>query len=119
MSDPGDFEVVDEGTEQAAEDHTAAEGAEDVTKDDVGSEHTIREMLMSTGPDRSLEEVDTPWDPEKGGKTRFYRAFQKMFGVDGTPAVVDLAISLPEMWVSLSIGDDQEDQDDQNEGMPA
>lgn len=97
----------------ATENHAAAEGAE--ASDDVGSTSTLREMLLSTEPNRSLDQVESPWDPERGGDTRLYRGLMKMTNVEGMPAIVDVVIGVAEIVVDLDlddIGDDQEDSDD-------
>ncbi|MCD2199091.1 hypothetical protein LPA44_04150 [Halobacterium sp. KA-4] len=114
MSDPSSFSAVDE---QAAEGHAAAEGVEPVDGGDVGSERTVREMLLSTGRGRSLDEVESPWDPDRGGMTRIMRAIQKATDVDGLPAIADLGIGLGEWWVNLDL-DDGESNSDGDSGEP-
>jgi len=79
----------------STEQHAAAEGAE--ASSDVGSTSTLREMLMSTDPSRSLDEVESPWDPERGADSRIYRGLQKATGVDGMPAIVDIVIGTAEL----------------------
>lgn len=80
-----------------AANHAEAEGADPDAADDVGSESSLRDMLMNSEPSMSLEEVDDPWDPERGGSTRIYRGLMKMLDFAGTPAIVDLAIGLAEL----------------------
>jgi len=108
MSDePSPADAVDLDPDDTAAGHAAAEGVETPSTDDVGSTRTLRNMLMSTDPGRSLDEVESPWDPDRGGMTRIMRAIQKATGADGLPAVADLGIGIAEWWVSLDLGDDQ------------
>jgi len=79
---------------ETTENHAAAEGAP--SESDVGSESTIREMLMSTGPEKPLSKVESPWNPDEGGLSRMYRGIQKMTDVDGMPAMVDLVVGAVE-----------------------
>jgi len=94
-----------------ASNHASAEGAE--TPDKTGSDSTLRDMLLSTDPDKSLQQVESPYDPDAGGLSRVYRGVQKATGVDGTPAIVDVIVGAVEVVQSL---DDQDasdgDQDD-------
>ena len=83
-----------DGGGETTENHAAAEGAP--SESDVGSESTIREMLMSTGPEKPLSKVESPWNPDEGGLSRMYRGIQKMTDVDGMPAVVDLVVGAVE-----------------------
>jgi hypothetical protein len=70
-------------------------------------------MLMSTEPSPTLDEVESPWDPEKGGPRRMKRGIQKMLGFDGVPAVLDISIGGMEWWSTVDTnGRDQEDSDD-------
>jgi hypothetical protein len=85
----GSLQVADEVAETTAS-HAAAEGAEPTG--DVGSKSTLREMLFSTGPEKPLEQVESPWDPERGGRTRVYRGIQKMIDSSGMPAIGDVVI---------------------------
>lgn len=85
------------------ESHAAAEGTE--PSDDVGSTSTLREMLLSTDPGDPLESVESPWDPERGGPTRIMRGVQKMTGVDGMPAIADVAIGLAETFDAVDLDD--------------
>jgi hypothetical protein len=95
-----------EAADADASTHTAAEGAE--TPGKTGSDSTLRDMLLSTDPDKSLQQVESPYDPDAGGLARVYRGVQKATGVDGTPAVVDVIIGAVEVVQSL---DDQEASD--------
>jgi hypothetical protein len=70
-------------------------------------------MLLSTDPDKSLREVESPYDPDAGGLARVYRGVQKATGVDGTPAVVDVIVGAVEVVQSLDDQDTSDaDQDD-------
>jgi|GEM_PF-2634831 len=112
-------EAIDTGGEQAAEGHAAAHGTEPASTEDIGSERTLRDMLMSTGPEKPLAQVDSPWNPEEGGETRVYRGIQKMVDFDGMPAIGDIIIGAGEWWTSFSI-DAETDGDEQAEtGAPA
>jgi len=91
--------------------HAAAEGVE--TPGKTGSDSTLRDMLLSTDPDKSLREVESPYDPDAGGLARVYRGVQKATGVDGTPAVVDVIVGAVEVVQSLDDQDTSDaDQDD-------
>jgi len=90
----GASETSDSGGGETTENHAAAEGAP--SESDVGSESTIREMLMSTGPEKPLSKVESPWKPDEGGLSRMYRGIQKMTDVDGMPAMVDLIVGAVE-----------------------
>lgn len=119
MSDPSGFEVADaQDGETTAEGHAAAEGVDaPAVEDDVGSTRTVRQMLMSTGRGQSLDEVESPWDPERGGMTRIMRGIQKATDVDGLPAIADIIIGAGEWWTQLDLGDDQDQSDDLGEGV--
>jgi hypothetical protein len=71
-------------------------------------------MLLSTEPERSLDETEDPWDPERGGTTRIYRGLMKATGVAGMPAVVDVVIGVAEIAQDLNLdeADDEQDGDD-------
>lgn len=96
------------------ENHAAAEGTE--PSGDVGSTSTLREMLMSTDPAPSLEDVESPWDPDRGGLTRIYRAIMKATGVDGMPALADIVIGAAETFDGIDVEEIGDDQDDDQEG---
>jgi hypothetical protein len=104
-----------EAADADASTHAAAEGAE--TPNKTGSDSTLRDMLLSTDPDKSLREVESPYDPAAGGLSRVYRGVQKATGVDGTPAIVDVIVGAVEVVQSLN---DQEASDDgqDNDGVP-
>jgi hypothetical protein len=88
-------------TTSTTESHAAAEGTD--PSSDVGSTSTLREMLLSTDPSDSLEEVEDPWDPDRGGTTRIYRGLMKATGVDGMPAVADVVIGVVEAAQELNL----------------
>lgn len=104
--------------DDGAENHAAAEGGPEASADDVGSESTLREMLMNSDPEVALEDVEDPWNPEMGGTRRIYRAFTKMLDVDGMPAVVDLTIGVAEAVVQLRdhLPDDESDDVQEESG---
>ncbi len=116
MPDVTPADAVDVDPDDTAAGHAAAEGVEAPTSADVGSEHTLREMLMSTDPGRSLDQVESPWDPDRGGMTRIMRAIQKATGADGLPAVADLGIGIAEWWVSLDLDDDDSSAESTDSG---
>jgi hypothetical protein len=101
-SDPSDTVVG------ATADHATAEGAEVDPSSSLGSRSTLQEMLMSTEPSRPLDSIESPWDPEQGGPRRVLRAAQKMTGVDGLPAWLDLLVGALETVVLLDDGDDND-----------
>jgi hypothetical protein len=86
----------DDGPDSGAENHASAEGADSSSTDGVGSTSAWRDMLMSTGPDDALEDVESPWDPDEGGLTRIYRGIRKMTGLDGMPALADIVVGAVE-----------------------
>jgi hypothetical protein len=98
------------------ENHAAAEGTE--ASDDVGSTSTLREMLLSTDPADPLEQVESPWHPDRGGPARIYRGIMKATGVDGMPAVADIIIGMAETIDAIDVEDmgEQADGDDGDDG---
>ena len=109
--DPAEAAAMAEG----AADDVAAEAAgraaeidpEAVPTPDAGGKSTVdalREALLSTEPAVSLEGVESPWQPEIGGPARIKRGVQKMAGIDGTPAVVDLVIGVAEIVAERAEG---------------
>jgi hypothetical protein len=96
-----------EAADGDAADHAVAEGAE--TPDKSGSDSTLREMLLATDPDRSLDEIDAPYDPDRGGLARIYRGFMKMLNMSGTPAVIDLVVGAVEVIARIDTEDDTDD----------
>lgn len=58
------------------------------------------EALRNTEPHQDLGDVDNPWNPEEGGVTRIYRGLQKLSGIEGTEAWMDITIGILE-WMSL------------------
>lgn len=112
-----------EATDEATEAHAAAEGVNATETSGTGSSSTLRDMLMSTDPDESLEHVESPWDPEVGGIDRVYRGVRKMAGVDGLPAIADLTIGVAEFVVGRDLGGGGDEggggEDTGNEPTPA
>jgi hypothetical protein len=120
-SAPTPSSTLEDTASESTADHAAAEGAE--ASDDVGSTSTLREMLLSKDPDPALETVESPWNPEEGGRNRVYRGLKKALGASGMPAVVDVVIGLLEELQALDTNsgddvdqdesaDDQEDRSD-------
>lgn len=111
-----DPETDAQDTDTTADAHAAAEGVDAAETGDLGSPSTFKEMLLSTDPGTSLDDVESPWDPDRGGPARIMRAFQKMTDVDGLPAGLDLVIGVAETWVSFDVGDDSADTDSADSG---
>jgi hypothetical protein len=103
-----------ETVEDGATNQARAEGAETPTDVDVGSESTLREMLMSTDPSPDLHDVEDPFDPEVGGTSRIYRGVMKATGVDGLPAIADVVIGVVEFSQTLNLDKVDDEQDDQD-----
>jgi hypothetical protein len=93
--------------------HAAAEGVE--ASGDVGSTSSLREMLLASDPNPDLEEVDTPWDVERGGRHRIYRGIQKALDYTGMPAIVDVVVGALEELHRLNLEDDSADDGDQEQ----
>lgn len=74
----------------------------------------LADMLRSTTPDPPLEEVSSPWDPDRGGLTRVYRGLMKAVGLEGTPAAVDLVVGILEELVDRA----EEGTDEDGEASP-
>jgi len=99
--DPGAFEgLADDGA--AGEGHAAAEGASEEAATEA-REQSITKALWNTTPNPSLEQVDSPWNPEQGGPARMMRGLQKMMDFDGLPAVADLVIGAAETYVRFDL----------------
>ncbi|WP_058826722.1 hypothetical protein [Haloferax sp. Q22] len=93
---PGESLTPEEGV---APSHAAAEGAP--AEEAMGSASTAREMLFATEPHQSLDGMESPWDPDRGGPKRLVRGFQKMIDVDGVPAIVDVTVGTLETLVVM------------------
>lgn len=84
----------------------AAEGAADATAETTtempvsGPLSALKEAALHTEPDTPLEQIESLWDPDKGGERRIQRGIRKMTGYDGVPAVVDVVIGAAEMAFS-------------------
>ncbi|MBV0903922.1 hypothetical protein [Haloarcula salina] len=74
----------------------------------------LKEMLFSTSPEKDLDDVDAPYDPERGGLNRVYRGLQKMVDVDGLPAIADVVIGVAE-WLDLADPMDQDGSSDSDD----
>ena len=115
--DPTSETTAAEEMAEAVEQHAAAEGAEGAAE----STSTLRDMLLSTGPEESLESIESPWQPERGGPRRIYRGVRKMGEIEGMPAIVDVLIGLAETVVVVQEemggdGDDVEADGDEQDG---
>lgn len=106
MKAPAPSSAVDQET---TAEHAAAEGAD--ATDDVGSTSTLREMLLSKDPDPALETVESPWNPDEGGRNRVYRGLQKALGASGMPAIVDVVVGLLEELQALDTNSGSDDVD--------
>jgi len=76
-----------------------APAGSDAGPETAGPKDGILDMALSTEPSKSLESVESPWNPEQGGPTRLMRAAEKAFGADGIPAILDAVIGLAEIYV--------------------
>ncbi|WP_410765784.1 hypothetical protein [Haloferax sp. DFSO60] len=85
--------------EAVAASHAAAEGAP--AEETMGSASTVRDLLFATEPHRSLDAMESPWDPERGGPKRLVRGLMKMADVDGIPAIVDVGLGTLETFVVM------------------
>jgi len=91
--DPGDFDLGET---------PGPEGPE--TEPEIsGNETRPWDMLWNTTPEKPLDQVDSPWDPEKGGLTRVKRGVMKMGDFDGTPAILDIGVGIAEFVVSQDL----------------
>jgi len=108
----GDARSGDDG----ARNHAEVEGANTTADVDVGSESTIRDMLMNTDPSMPLEEVEDPYDPERGGTARVYRGIMKLTGVEGLPAAADIGIGAIEAMQNLNLDSVTDDDGESDEG---
>lgn len=102
---------ADAGGDGGADNHAAAEGADSGSTRGLGSTSAWQDMLMSTGPEVPLQDVESPWDPEHGGLARMYRGIRKMTGLDGMPAIADLVVGAVEVAHQLTdrLPDDEDD----------
>lgn len=80
-----------EGAENVAD----AEGAELADSPTMGSPSEgstgLLDGLFSTSPSPSLESVESPFRPELADK-QLMRGIQKLGGIDGVPAIADIAL---------------------------
>jgi hypothetical protein len=103
--------------EATSSSHQAAEGTESSGK---FSRSTLKDMAFSTEPSMSLEDVESPWNPQAGGWTRIKRSFMKATGIQGTPMILDFFVGIGEVvhtWdESFNLSEpDEDDEDDQDE----
>lgn len=64
---------------------------------------SITDRLFATEPNKDLQSVESPWDPQNGGASRIYRGIQKMGDIEGMPAIADLVIGAIELTQDDSI----------------
>lgn len=117
--DPGAAAALATGDDPAptADATDAADAGETTTSSSSSSTSTstsIFDALRSTEPDPPLDTVESPWDPNRGGRVRIYRGLQKALDMDGTPAAVDLVVGALEELSDIEL--DVDDQDDDQEG---
>jgi hypothetical protein len=89
-----------------APDAVAGPGAD---VDDAGGASgggSVTDMMLSTDPSPSLDAVEDPWDPDKGGTTRIFRGLQKAFGASGIPAIGDVLIGVVEVYSAAAESND-------------
>lgn len=67
---------------------------------------SVTDMMLSTDPSPSLDAVEDPWDPDKGGTARVFRGLQKAFGASGIPAIGDVLIGVLEVYSAAAEPDD-------------
>lgn len=83
-----------DAVQEATADHQAAEGAE--ASASLSSRDGLQNALLRTQPHTPLEQVESPWDPERGGINRIYRGLQKALDFEGMPAIVDVVVGAAE-----------------------
>lgn len=103
-------DAADGAVDEATESHQAAEGV-DATPS-ITSTKGFKQAILRTSPSRPLHEVESPWDPDRGGITRIYRGLQKMLDFEGTPAIVDLVVGAAE-WAHRFEPEGGEDDEQQ------
>jgi len=69
----------------------------DVESEDSAVERLI-DGLRSTEPHKPLSEIESPYDPESGGKKRVMRGIQKVASIEQTEAWFDIAVGFVE-WI--------------------
>lgn len=120
LNGPSPSDVVDEPEPASAavdDDRPESDGSSDPpatssTESSTSRTQTIKDMLFATDPERDLDDVEAPYDPERGGLNRVYRGIQKMVDVDGLPAIADVVLGFAE-WLDLadpSVDDDGESE---------
>lgn len=111
-------DVVDEPDQS----DDAGDSSRDPLPETSSSSSTLRDSLLSTSPEQRLDDVEAPYDPERGGVNRVYRGVRKMLDVDGLPAVADIGIGLIEWFESSNArstsDDEQEDKQPETERGP-
>lgn len=110
---PSDSEAdvdTDADVDDVVENQEAAEGSE--SSGLIGSRDGLQDALLSTDPQKPLEDVESPWNPDDGGMTRIYRGLQKMLGFSGMPAIVDVVVGIGEFVTSYEPDGPNDDVDD-------
>jgi hypothetical protein len=131
MSDPDPAAAVDgleltgveeesstgNAVDEATESHQAAEGTS--TASSLNSRDGLKNALLRTEPNRSLDQVESPYDPGRGGETRIYRGLQKMLDFEGMPAILDIVVGLLEFAQNFEVdgGNREQSADELPEGI--
>jgi hypothetical protein len=89
-----------------APDAVAGPGADVDDAGGASGRGSVTDMAMSTDPSPSLDAVEDPWDPDKGGTTRIFRGLQKAFGASGIPAIGDVLIGVVEVYSAAAESND-------------
>lgn len=86
------------------------EAEEDIKTDIEDSDgSSLKDMALSTEPSKPLDQVESPFNPEKGGMSRVMRSIQKMTDKENIPAIFDLILGLIEFFVSYQSPGQQEE----------
>jgi hypothetical protein len=108
----------DPGDEQA----DAPVGSSDDPTPETSSTSSLKDALFSTSPEQNLEDVEAPYDPERGGVTRIYRGIRKMLDIDGLPAIADIGIGAIEWFEhggpDVDLGSDEDDDQEESSDAP-
>ena len=105
-ADPDDVAAQAAGQAAEIDPDAAPEPTPEPTPADTaqgGMLTTLKDALMQTEPATPLDRIESPWQPELC-EARMKRGIQKMSGLDGTPAVVDLVIGAAETFVHRAEG---------------
>lgn len=106
VDEPDAAADVDGGTDDPPE-QSAPSSTSTPTESSTSKTEKLKDLLFSTSPEKDLDNVEAPYDPDRGGLNRVYRGLQKMVDVDGLPAVADIGIGIAE-WLDLAEPMDQD-----------